>query len=53
MYIYLKPTALGTSVVDPDPDGSETFCRIRIQKNQSGSEQLLVLVRIEFEIKLE
>jgi hypothetical protein len=38
------------SVVDPDPSKSETFSRIRIRKNYSGSGQLRTLN--EFEIKL-
>ncbi len=29
---------VSTSVVDPDPVGSESFSRIRIRKNHSGSE---------------
>jgi hypothetical protein len=35
-------------VVNPDPVGSETFNRIRIRKNHSGSEQLRI--RNEFEV---
>ncbi len=42
------------SVVDPDPIGSDTFCRIKIQiwirKNHSGSGWLRI--RNEFEVKL-
>jgi hypothetical protein len=41
---------LGSSVVDPDLVGSETFYRIRIRKKKSGSGQLRV--RNEFEVKL-
>ncbi len=41
-----------TSLVNPDPVGSETFSRIQIQNNHSwsGSEQLRI--QNEFEVKL-
>jgi hypothetical protein len=39
-------------VVDADPVGSDTFSRIRIRKNHSGSGSEQLRIQNEFEVKL-